>query len=130
MMRLQEHEKPGLTSMCQLQGLFKFQAYLGRKVASELSNYILFTSLILTFSVAPALAADKPAATKGAAKKTTINFEDQLVEGATQKPELFYLLQQRNNNFKRLIRLRENFIPEMRKSSEDVGRPTGKGIDD
>lgn len=56
------------------------------------------------------------------AKKTTINFEDQLVEGQTQKPELFYLLQQRNNNFKRLIRLRENFLPEMRKTSEDVGR--------
>lgn len=63
---------------------------------------------------------------KGGNKKTTINFEDQLVEGQTQKPELFYLLQQRNNNFKRLIRLRENFLPEMRKTSEDVGR-TGKG---
>lgn len=63
---------------------------------------------------------------KGAGKKTSINFEDQLVEGQTQKPELFYLLQQRNNNFKRLIRLRENFLPEMRKTSEEIGR-SGKG---
>jgi len=64
----------------------------------------------------------------GGSKKTTINFEDQLIEGQAQKPELFYLLQQRNNNFKRLIRLRENFLPEMRKTSEDVGRtPGGKG---
>lgn len=58
----------------------------------------------------------------GQSKRTSINFEDQLVEGQTQKPELFYLLQQRNNNFKRLIRLRENFLPEMRKTSEDMGR--------
>jgi hypothetical protein len=70
------------------------------------------------------------AAAKNAPKRTTINFEDQLVEGQTQKPELFYILQQRNNNFKRLIRPRENFLPEMRKSSESVGRPgSGKGND-
>ena len=62
----------------------------------------------------------KPAPAKD--KKTSVNFEDQLVEGQTQKPELFYLLQQRNNNFKRLIKLRENFLPEMRKTGEDVGR--------
>ncbi len=55
-------------------------------------------------------------------KKTTVNFEDQLIEGQTQKPELFYLLQQRSNNFKRLIKLRENFLPEMRDTAEDVGR--------
>lgn len=63
------------------------------------------------------------------AKKTSVNFEDQLIEGQTQKPELFYLLQNRNNNFKRLIKLRENFLPEMRKTAEDVGRKdsTAKG---
>lgn len=70
---------------------------------------------------APAKPAAK-AAPSGQSKKTSVNFEDQLVEGATQKPELFYLLQQRNNNFKRLIKLRENFLPEMRKTSEDLSR--------
>ena len=55
-------------------------------------------------------------------KKTTVNFEDQLIEGQTQKPELFYLLQQRSNNFKRLIKLRENFLPEMRDTAEDISR--------
>jgi hypothetical protein len=53
-------------------------------------------------------------------KRTTVNFEDQLVEGQTQKPELFYLLQQRDASLKRLIKLRENFLPEMRKTAEDV----------
>ncbi len=63
----------------------------------------------------------------GGSKRTSINFEDQLIEGQAQKPELFYLLQQRNANFNRLIKLRENFIPEMRKTSEDIGRGSGKG---
>ena len=55
-------------------------------------------------------------------KKKTLSFEDELVEGATQKPELFYLFQKKNFNYKRLIKLRENFLPEMRKTSEDLQR--------
>lgn len=55
-------------------------------------------------------------------KKKTLSFEDELVEGSTQKPELFYLFQKKNFNYKRLIKLRENFLPEMRKTSEDLQR--------
>ena len=55
-------------------------------------------------------------------KKKNLSFEDELVEGATQKPELFYLFQKKNFNYKRLIKLRENFLPEMRTTSEDLQR--------
>ncbi len=55
-------------------------------------------------------------------KKKALSFEDELVEGSTQKPELFYLFQKKNFNYKRLIKLRENFLPEMRKTSEDLQR--------
>ncbi len=55
-------------------------------------------------------------------KNATLNFEDELVEGSTQKPELFYLFQKKNFNYKRLIKLRENFLPEMRKTTEDIQR--------
>jgi hypothetical protein len=55
-------------------------------------------------------------------KRTAVNFEDQLIEGQRQKPDLFYLLQQKNNSYKKLIRLRENFLPEMRKTAEEVSR--------
>lgn len=55
-------------------------------------------------------------------KKKTLSFEDELVEGATQKPELFYLFQKKNFNYKRLIKLRENFLPEMRQTAEDLQR--------
>lgn len=58
-------------------------------------------------------------------KKKNLSFEDELVEGATAKPELFYLFQKKNFNYKRLIRLRENFVPEMRRTSEDVQRGRG-----
>ncbi len=55
-------------------------------------------------------------------KKQTLNFEDELVEGASSKPELFFLFQKKNFNYNRLIKLRENFIPEMRRTSEDLQR--------
>lgn len=55
-------------------------------------------------------------------KTKTLSFEDELVEGSTTKPELFYLFQKKNFNYKRLIKLRENFLPEMRKTSEDLQR--------
>lgn len=58
-------------------------------------------------------------------KKATLNFEDELVEGSTQKPELFYLFQKKNFNYKRLIKLRENFLPEMRRTTEDIQRVRG-----
>jgi hypothetical protein len=58
-------------------------------------------------------------------RRATLNFEDELVEGSTQKPELFYLFQKKNFNYGRLIKLRENFIPEMRKTTEDLQRIRG-----
>lgn len=57
-----------------------------------------------------------------AKKRTNINFEDQLIRGEVQKPELFYIMQKKQFNFGRLIKLRENFLPEMRKTSDLVPR--------
>lgn len=67
-----------------------------------------------------ALAQTGSAATKE--RRTSLNFEDELVEGSTQKPELFYLFQKKNFNYGKLIKLRENFIPEMKKTTEDLQR--------
>jgi len=53
-------------------------------------------------------------------KKQTLSFEDELIEGGTQKPDLFLLFQKKNFNYNRLIKLRENFLPELRKSSETI----------
>lgn len=83
-------------------------------------------SVVITFSVIVILHSGNVFAQEGKPKKDprkqTLSFEDELVEGATQKPELFYLFQKKNFNYKRLVKLRENFIPEMRRTSEDIQR--------
>jgi hypothetical protein len=59
-------------------------------------------------------------------KRTNVDFEDQLVQGEVKKPELFYLLQKKQFNFGKLIKLRENFVPEMTQTAEElqkVGAP-------
>jgi hypothetical protein len=65
-------------------------------------------------------------AVKGEKRKTKIDFEDELVEGELKKPELFYLLQKKQFNFKRLIKLREDFLPEMRRDADEVRRSRSK----
>jgi hypothetical protein len=60
-------------------------------------------------------------------KRTQISFENELIEGQRSKPDLFVVLQNRMNNSRRLFKLRENFLPEMRKTAEDVGRQSGRG---
>ena len=71
--------------------------------------------------------ASKPADKAGAGKKKTdIDFEDELVEGEVKKPELFYLLQKKQFNFKRLIKLREDFLPEMRRDGYTIRRGKSK----
>lgn len=61
-------------------------------------------------------------AVKNGAKRTEINFEDQLIEGSGSKPGIFFFMQQKGNSFKKLIKLRENFLPEMRRTSDEVVR--------
>ena len=62
----------------------------------------------------------------GGKKRTDIDFEDELVEGELKKPELFYLLQKKQFNFKRLIKLREDFLPEMRRDADEVRKTRSK----
>lgn len=82
-----------------------------------LATILLLTSILLGAEYGYAQAAPK--------KKATLNFEDELVEGASSKPELFYLFQKKNFNYKRLLKLRENFIPEMKRTSEEIQRVRG-----
>lgn len=86
----------------------------------------LLSSFIIALSVSWAFA-QEPTSSSTSAKerRATLNFEDELVEGATQKPELFYLFQKKNFNYGKLIKLRENFIPEMRRTTEDLQRIRG-----
>lgn len=64
--------------------------------------------------------AESSAQTTEEPRRTTINFEDELIEGEVRRPELFYLLQKKQFNYKRLIKLREDFLPEMKRTSESL----------
>ena len=78
---------------------------------------LIISFLVIVFLSVSAFPQKK---TKGKPKRTTINFEDQLIKGQNQKPDLLYLLQKKQFNYKRLIRLREDFLPEMRETSTDI----------
>ena len=53
-------------------------------------------------------------------KNTEYDFEDDLVEGSFVRPEGDYLDSRRKGRYSSLIRIRENFVPEMLKSAEDI----------
>jgi len=84
-------------------------------------RHLLFPLLLSLLSPSWASAADT-AKDSTKTRKQSLTFEDELIEGSTQKPEMFYLFQKKNFNFRRLIKLRENFIPEVKRSSEDIQR--------
>lgn len=103
-----------------------------RKIIMILFGFVLFNQQCL----AQGLLEDEPAGRLSRNPKEppkdqpkdqkvyNLDFEDELVEGGVQKPDLFYLIQRKNFNFRKLVRLRENFLPEMKETSEhllDVG---------
>lgn len=88
----------------------------------KLSTRFFLGSLFLALISGVTATALAQAGGKKPERKQNLSFEDELVTGASEKPELFYLFQKKNFNYKRLIRLREDFIPEMRKTSEEIQR--------
>lgn len=53
-------------------------------------------------------------------KKTVYDFDDDLVEGELQRPDGEYIDTRGKAKHSSLIKIRENFIPEMLKSAEDI----------
>lgn len=85
-------------------------------------NFGFVISILLATGAQAQTPSAPPAASQNQPKRQSINFEDQLVKGELKRPELFQILQRRQFNFGRLIKLRENFVPEMRRTSEDIQR--------
>ena len=54
-------------------------------------------------------------------KKVNIGFDDELVKGRVNNPEVDYLFARKQFNFKKLIKLREDFIPEVQKGKVEYG---------
>jgi hypothetical protein len=93
-----------------------------RKSEAELTTVysIILAFFIVAFS-APVYGQNKTVS-PAERKKTAVNFEDQLIQGELNKPEFFYFLQRKQFNFGRLIKFRENFLLEMKKTTEQIER--------
>jgi hypothetical protein len=53
-------------------------------------------------------------------KKTVIDFNDVTLEGELTKPEGSYLLNRKKTRFGSLIKLRNDFLPELQKSVDNL----------
>ena len=53
-------------------------------------------------------------------KRTVVDFNDVTVEGELTKPEGSYVLNRNRTRFPSLIRLRDNFNPELQKSADNL----------
>jgi len=53
-------------------------------------------------------------------KKTVYDFDDDLVEGELMRPDGEFIDTRKKAKHSTLIKIRENFIPEMLKSAEDI----------
>jgi len=87
---------------------------------------VLILSVALLGLVLPALAADEAAGGEGGEeqvvyKKTTIiDFSDVTITGELAKPEGSYLMNKKKTSFNLLIRVRDNFLPEMIKTVDNL----------
>ena len=85
---------------------------------------LLFAAGLTAFAIAaPALAQDKviqEADKVVVRKKTVIDFTDVAVEGELTKPEGSYVLNKKQAQFKSLIKVRDNFQPELQKSVDNL----------
>ena len=80
----------------------------------KLLKYMIFMSLLLSASVS--LAADNVKYKR----RTVIDFSEALIEGELTKPEGSYIVNRKVSRFSSLIKLRENFIPELLASPDEL----------
>ena len=85
---------------------------------------LIRTFLLATLFAVPAFAQDKKVVQEPdkvvVRKRTVIDFNDVTVEGELTKPEGSYLLNRNKTRFQSLIRLRDNFNPELQKSADNL----------
>ena len=55
-------------------------------------------------------------------KLLSVSFEDELLEGAVEKPDLQVFFKKKDMDLKRMIKLRKSFVPE---AIRDKGLPDG-----
>lgn len=80
----------------------------------KISTYFIFL-LFACFSIT-ASAQDQETRT------TRLDFEDELISGDVSSPDLLLILRNKNPDYGRLLKLRDNFLPELRETRYEVVR--------
>ncbi|NQZ01418.1 MAG: hypothetical protein HRT45_12210 [Bdellovibrionales bacterium] len=78
---------------------------------------ILVATLVFVGSSA---VAQKPSASSSTPKTLSLNFEDELIRGQKKAPLTTPFSSQQSHRFKKLIKLREDFMPEAEALSESA----------
>ena len=91
------------------------------------AEVILRRAVLIVLLALPALAEEKPgvkvvqeADRIVVRKRTVIDFNDVTVEGELTRPEGSYVLNRNRTRFRSLVRLRDNFNPELQKSADNL----------
>ncbi|MCA3015362.1 MAG: hypothetical protein INH41_23485 [Myxococcaceae bacterium] len=86
-------------------------------------RFLLTVVLVVTAVAAPSFAQEKvirEADRVVTRKKTVIDFTDVAVEGELTKPEGSYSVSKKKTTFRTLIKVRDNFNPELQKSVDNL----------
>jgi hypothetical protein len=81
---------------------------------------VLVLGLMLAASTAMAQSAGGGGDKVSFKKRTVIDFSDNIIEGELTKPEGSYVVSRKLSRFSSLIRLRENFVPELLSSPQQL----------
>lgn len=76
--------------------------------------------IFICIFILPILSYAQDSENKQGPRTTVLSFEDELIQGDVSSPDLFVILKNKNLNFGKLLKLRENFIPEMRQTRQEV----------
>lgn len=69
--------------------------------------------------VAQTAANPAPAVPDSSKKKIYIQFENELVDGQRESPSMDYFFIRKEANYKKMMKLRDSFLPEIKKGKRD-----------
>lgn len=87
-------------------------------VRNKLKAFV-FLAFVIGFGPTSWAEETGPAAPEAAKKRISIKFDNELVEGNIQNPSMDYMFVRKEANYKKMMRLRENFLPEVKKGKRD-----------
>ena len=95
-----------------------------RRWVSSMALALAFSTGAAVFGASAALAQDntviREADKTEFKKKTVIDFSDVTIQGELTKPEGSYLLNRKKTKFQTLLKIRQDFLPELFNSTDNL----------